>query len=147
MYGVGAGTLRATPAEHGYLLSLAGYAPQAPIEVPTVADAPPNVQRLMDCLQDFPAYAIAADWGIAGWNPAYRALYPNVARVERRDRNLLWLVFTDPYVRNLLPDWAEVGARLGDPTLVQLISRLTEASPEFKAGWAADDIQGFAGSS
>jgi transcriptional regulator with XRE-family HTH domain len=148
-------TLRLTTAEHGYLLSLAGYVPAPPIETPAVADAPPNVQRLMDGLQEFPAYAIVADWGIAGWNAAYEAFYPNVARVERRDRNLLWLVFTDPYVRDLLPDWAEtsrrflvefraeVGPRLGDERLLQLIDRLSEASPEFRSGWAAHDVGGF----
>ncbi|MFB9837120.1 MmyB family transcriptional regulator [Actinoallomurus acaciae] len=51
------------------------------------------------------------------------------------DRNLLWLVFTDPYVRELLPGWevtgrrflaefrAEAGPRLGEPSYARLIER------------------------
>ena len=51
------------------------------------------------------------DWGVAGWNKAYAALFPNIATVAAADRNLLWLVFTDPYVRDLLPDWETTSKR------------------------------------
>ena len=117
--------------------------------------APPQLQRLMDALAGSPAYTVTADWGIAGWNAAYAALYPGVAAARPEDRNLLWLVFTDPYVRELLPDWdrtsrrfvaefrADAGPRLGDPAYLELIARLEDASPEFRAAWAAHDIEGF----
>src|SRR3954471_4782090 len=150
-----AGTLRLSPAEHGHLLSLAGYAP-----VPAVPDAvpraPAHLQRLMDALVGMPAYAITHDWTICGWNAAYQHLYPNVGTVAEADRNLLWLVFTDPFVRGLLPDWeltsrlflaefhAETAARLGSPAVTRLIARLTERSPQFRAGWADRPVQGFA---
>lgn len=64
-------------------------------------------------------------------------------------------MFTDPYVRGLLPDWevtsqrflaefrAEAGPRLGQPECVQLVRRLSERSAEFRAGWRRHDIQGF----
>lgn len=148
-------TLHLTTTEHSYLLSLLGYAPVQPREVVPVALAPDHVQRLLDALDEYPAYAIAPDWGIAGWNAAYAALYPNVATASPEQRNLLWLVFTDPYVRDLLPDWAvtsrrflaefraETGQRLGDPGHAYLISRLLETSSDFRAGWESHDIQGF----
>jgi transcriptional regulator with XRE-family HTH domain len=149
-------TLRLTVSEHGYLLSLAGYAP-APVTAPApVAVAPPQVQRLMDSLARSPAFTLTADWRIAGWNTAYEALYPGIATVHAEDRNLLWLVFTDPYVHELLPDWeitssrfaaefrAEAGPRLGDPDYLSLIARLEEASGPFRDVWASRDIEGFA---
>ncbi|QDZ16867.1 helix-turn-helix domain-containing protein [Humibacter ginsenosidimutans] len=149
-------TLRLTVTEHGYLLSLAGYAAaQAASSVP-VAVAPPQVQRLMDALAGSPAFTLTADWRIAGWNSAYAALYPGVATVPAEDRNLLWLVFTDPYVHDLLPDWevtssrfaaefrAEAGPRLGDPAYLALIDRLEAASAPFRSVWASHDIEGFA---
>jgi len=148
-------TLRLTVVEHDYVLSLVGFAPVRPDESGAVAAAPASLQRLMDALDDDPAYAVAPDWGIAGWNAAYAALYPNVATVDPRERNLLWLVFTDPYVRGLLPDWqvtsrrflaefrAEAGPRIGDPAYVALVSRLLDASAEFRDGWESHDIQGF----
>jgi len=147
-------TLRLSNTEHDYLLSLAGYAAAAatPRSAP---EAPAHVQRLMDHLHGMPAYAIAPDWSICGWNQAYQALYPNVARVPAQDRNLLWLVFTDPFVRRLLPDWkltsshflaefrAEAGTRLGEPDCAALIQRLNSHSSEFAAGWSAHPIEGF----
>lgn len=149
-------TLRLSASEHEYLLSLAGFGLPAPVGTRPVEDAPPHVQRLLDALGDNPAFALAPDWGIAGWNAAYTRLYPNVARVPREDRNLLWLVYTDSAVRELLPDWeetsarflaefrAETGTRAGDPSVRALVERLRTSSPEFREAWDRYDIQGFA---
>ncbi|WP_029145271.1 helix-turn-helix transcriptional regulator [Microbacterium luticocti] len=146
-----ADALALTEAERAYVLSLAGYAPPRPAHV---EPAPAHVQRLMDALPH-PAYALAPDWGLAGWNAAYQRLYPRVADVPPAERNLLWLVFTDPYVRTLLDDWdvtsrrflaqfrAEAGPRLADPSTAQLVQALTEASSEFRAGWESFDVGGF----
>jgi transcriptional regulator with XRE-family HTH domain len=148
-------TLRLSGAEHEYLLGLAGYAAPIPSVPLAVAPAPPHIQRLLDELGDRPAYALSADWSIAAWNAAYAALYPNVARTEPGQRNLLWLVFTDPAVRDLLDDWevtsqrflaefrAETASRLTDSHIQDLVTRLREASPEFRAGWDGHPVAGF----
>ncbi|GAB2831213.1 helix-turn-helix transcriptional regulator [Actinocorallia aurea] len=147
--------LRLTPTEAGYILGLAGYTPQSePADVP-VEEAPEHVQRLLDALTD-PAYAVAPDWTICGWNAAYLDLYPNVAKVPASERNLLWLVFTDQYVRDLLPDWettsrrflaefrAEAGPRLGDLARSPAIERLLAVSEPFRRAWRDHRIAGFA---
>ena len=103
---------------------------------------PAHVQRLLDALGPSPAYVITPSWSIVGWNRAYQQFYPGVAAVPPADRNLLWLVFADPAVRELLGDWptdsrrfltqfrAEVGPRLADREVVDLVVRLEAASPE-----------------
>lgn len=148
--------LRLTRAERDFVLSLAGLGPNAPDLAPTVDDAPPHLQRLLDALDPNPAFALAPDWGIVGWNAGYQRLYPNVAGVPRAERNLLWAVFTDPTVRELLPDWhetsqqflgefrAETGSRAGDPGVRAIVERLSTASPEFRDGWERYDVRGFA---
>ncbi|WP_310739594.1 helix-turn-helix transcriptional regulator [Microbispora sp. H10830] len=149
-------TLRLTAAEHTYVLSLAGYAPQPSRPAgPSAHAAPAHVQRLLDALVAFPAYAIAPDWTICGWNAAYTALYPNVAAAGPDERNLLWLVFTDPYVRDLLPDWettsrrflaefrAEAGPRLGDLARSPVVQRLLRVSEPFRDAWQSHHIEGF----
>lgn len=148
-------TLRLSPAEHGYALALAGHAPPDPGTPPGPVLAPPPVQRLLDQLAGSPAFVLTRGWDIAGWNAAYAALYPGVATVDPADRNLLALVFTDPVVRRLLPDWAEdsrrflaefraeVGAHLGDEGVAAVVRRLLAVSPEFAAGWTTHDIEGF----
>nr|WP_239521055.1 helix-turn-helix transcriptional regulator [Blastococcus saxobsidens] len=144
-------TLRLSPAEHEYVLRLAGHG-GAPAERSSEA-VPAHLQRLMDALGPSPAYAITSSWSIVGWNRAYERLYPGVAAAA--DRNLLWAVFTDPAVRDLLGDWetdsrrfltqfrAEVGPRLADPGVVDLVTRLQEASPSFREGWASRDVDRF----
>lgn len=117
---------------------------------------PAHAQRLLDALGSSPAYALTPYWSIVGWNRAYEALYPPVATATTQDRNLLWLVFTDPYVRGLLADWrtdsrrfltqfrAEAGSRVHEPAFADLIGRLQEASEHFRAGWASHDVDQFA---
>ena len=148
-------TLRLSATEHAYVLSLAGYSAPLPAPDPAPRTAPAHVQRLLDAQVGLPSFAIAADWQIVGWNDAYAVLYPGIATVAAEDRNLLWLVFTDPYVRRLLPHWrqdsrrflaefrAEAGPRLGEPSIAALVQRLQDASDAFRAGWANHDIEGF----
>ncbi|HEX2212360.1 MAG TPA: helix-turn-helix transcriptional regulator [Mycobacterium sp.] len=146
-------TLQLSATEHHYLLGLAGYAP--PTHPTLVEPAPAHIQRLLDALVDRPAYVLAADWSITGWNAAYAELYPNVALVDDDERNLLWLVFTDPSVRDLLDDWeitsarflaefrAEVAGRLGEPPIRDLLDRLRAVSAEFRRGWDTHPVAGF----
>ncbi|WP_416561918.1 helix-turn-helix transcriptional regulator [Nocardia testacea] len=149
-------TLRLTATETSYVLSLAGYAPLPADAGPVAPAAPSHVQRLLDALTGFPAYAVAPDWTITGWNAAYADLYPNVTGVAPAERNLLRLVFTDPYVRDLLPDWedtsrrflaefrAEAGPRLGDLARSPVIQELLRSSTHFREGWRSHHIEGFA---
>lgn len=147
--------LRLTLTEHDYVLRLAGFAAARPGGGEAVETAPAHVQRFLDALDEHPAYALAPDWGIAGWNAAYEVLFPNVATTPAEQRNLLWLIFTEPAVRALLDDWddtsrrflaefrAEAGPRLGDPRYRDLVGRLVEISPEFRERWESHGVRGF----
>jgi transcriptional regulator with XRE-family HTH domain len=146
-------TLRLSHAEHIHILALAGYSAPPPAENPSPGTAPAHVQRLLDALADCPALAIGPDWAILAWNAAYAGLYPNVATVDAADRNFLWLLFTDPYLRALMPDWqftgmynvasfrAEAGTRLGEPPFADLVSRLLQTSEAFRKAWESHGIE------
>jgi transcriptional regulator with XRE-family HTH domain len=146
-------TLRLSGPEHTYLLLLAGYSAPHQVTMPVSPAAPVQVQRLLDAQLDFPAYAITSDWGYSAWNRAYTGLYPNVTTAKESDRNLLWLLFTDPYLRALLPDWertlrynvaafrAAAGPRLAKPPFAPLVRRLFEASESFRALWQSHPIE------
>jgi transcriptional regulator with XRE-family HTH domain len=146
-------TLRLSHAEHVYLSALAGHSAPQPANDPSPATVPAHVQRLLDALADYPALVIAPDWTILAWNAVYEALYPNVAKVAAADRNFLWLLFTDPYLRTLMPDWeltcaynvasfrAEAGTRFGEPPFADLVSRLLDTSEAFRAAWERYDIE------
>lgn len=145
-------TMRLTHTEHVYLLALAGYGAPHPIADPSSVTVPADVQRLLRAFADFPAMAVATDWTILAWNAAYEAVYPNIARVAVADRNFLWLLYTDPYLRSLIPDWeitamhnvasfrAEAGTRLDEPPFANLVARLLETSDAFRSAWESFDI-------
>lgn len=150
-----AGTLRMSVAEHSYVLSLAGYTGPRRTEDQILRTAPAHVLRLLDALGDLPAYVMDPDWQILRWTTAFAKLYPNMASVAESERNLLWLVFTDPYGREVWPDWklttrrflaefrADVGPRVTVPPLSDLIAELHDACPAFRDAWERHDVCGF----
>lgn len=145
--------LQLTAAEHRYLLGLAGFTEDGLPERAT--SLPDHGQSLLDAFDFAPAYAITDTWDIVGWNRAYEVLYPGVATAPPHDRNLLWLVFTDPTVRGLLDDWetdsqrflahyrSEAGARITEPKHTELVSRLTQDSELFRTTWQTHAVDGF----
>ena len=142
---------RLTPVETTYLLSLGGHRDTIPAASEGMT---PALQRLLDAL-DFPAFLLSADWSIIGWNQHYAQLYPRIQTLEEGDRNLLWLVFTDAALREMLPDWAEqsrgfVGSFraetrgwLNPAGESGIVARVSAASPEFAAIWKERDVAGF----
>jgi transcriptional regulator with XRE-family HTH domain len=147
-----AAALRLSAAESRYLLELGGYPGDTGDGRAALSE---HAQTLLDALGTSPAYAITDRWDIVGWNRAYELLYPAVAAVDESDRNLLWLVFTDPSVRELLTDWAiasqrflthfraDAGPRISDPYYARLIDRLKAVSDPFRTGWDTHDVEGF----
>lgn len=147
--------MRMSPAETAYLLALGGYASAPASDVDVSGGLPGHLQSLLDAL-DFPAFAVAPNWNIAGWNAAYAGLYSAISSTDPADRNLLWLIFTDPALRRMLPDWAETsrhfvaefraeaGPQLGTGVYSELVAKLVEASPEFAQLWADHGVEGFA---
>jgi MmyB-like transcription regulator ligand binding domain/Helix-turn-helix domain len=148
-------TLCLSGPEHAYVLALVGYSALHFDAEPMPSRLPGHVQRLLDALDHLPAYVLAPDWTILGWTRTFSAIYPNVTTVPDEDRNLLWLVFTDPSMHDLLGDWqlhgsrkiaefrADAGPFLTEPPFAPLVARLLEESEHFGAVWERPSIEGF----
>ncbi|MFD9206743.1 helix-turn-helix transcriptional regulator [Streptomyces sioyaensis] len=147
--------LMLSSVERRYLFALAGV----PLpERPADGGPGPALQKLVEALEPHPAYLLDANWDLVGWNRAEAGLIGDPGQLEPAERNLLWLVFTDPAMRSLLADWdgqaqdlvaqfrADARQRSGDPRFEQLTNGLREASPEFRTWWAAHDIADFGSS-
>ncbi|MEV8145497.1 helix-turn-helix transcriptional regulator [Specibacter sp. NPDC078709] len=146
--------MRLSAAEQSYVLALGGHGAVSLSGTAAIESVPAHLQALLDAV-DFPAFAVSPDWGIAGWNAAYQALYSRIAEVAPAERNLLWLVFTDPALRQMLPDWditsrnfvaefrAESGSRLGSASHTALVQKLQAASVEFASIWAEHVVLNF----
>ncbi|WP_075201179.1 helix-turn-helix transcriptional regulator [Leucobacter japonicus] len=145
--------LALTDAEREYVRSLVETGDVAG-DVPDRA-TPAHLQRLIDALEH-PAFIVGTDWAILGWNHHYEWLYGPIASTPKPERNLLWLIYTDPRLRALLPDWerdsrrflaefrAESGVRLDSDRHRALISRLHAHSADFRVQWAEHAVERFA---
>lgn len=141
-----------TAAENAYVIALAEHDEEPAVE--RVERVPAHLQRMIDAL-DFPAFIVATDWAIVGWNARYEWLYPRIGSVEEESRNLLGLVYTDPQLREMLPDWerdsrrflaefrAESGVRLSSPRHRAVIDRLRGDSEDFLLQWAELTVERF----
>ncbi|GAB2553187.1 helix-turn-helix transcriptional regulator [Leucobacter ruminantium] len=145
--------LQLTDAETEYVFALTQ--PGRETVSPGPERAPEHLLRLVEALP-FPAFIVATDWAIVGWNRGYEWLYGPIATIPQEERNLLRLVYTDPRLREMLPDWerdsrsflaefrAESGVRLSSERHRAVIGDLLERSPEFRAQWAEHAVGRFA---
>jgi MmyB-like transcription regulator ligand binding domain/Putative restriction endonuclease len=86
--------LRLDPAEHRHLFVLArGHPPADPTDAPAVVDA--RLQAVLDALP-YPAYAATNGWTVVAWNRAARLVFADYDALSGRERNIIWMAFTDP---------------------------------------------------
>jgi transcriptional regulator with XRE-family HTH domain len=142
--------LRLDAAERVHLNTLAGIDVQpVPAQLDTV---PPAVQAMLDELDPCPAYVVNARYDVVAWNRAEAALVCDFGRLPSADRNILWLMFTDPAWRRLLIDWehdaawvaaqfrAAMARHVGESHWTGLVERLREASDDFREMWQRHEV-------
>jgi transcriptional regulator with XRE-family HTH domain len=144
--------LRLDAAEREHLFALAHHRP--PPLVCAVSVASPALQHMLDTLPN-PAYVKTARWDMVAWNRPLTLLFGDFLRIAPPRRNSLWLLFTDPLYRRLMPAWEQdvrramarfrldFGRSGNNPAFQQLIAELDAASPEFHRWWPQHDVDGF----
>ncbi|MET7846116.1 helix-turn-helix transcriptional regulator [Streptomyces sp. NPDC005356] len=147
-----ADTLRLTPDERTYAENLARQAERRTPPKGRSTPARPQIQRLLDQLTDTPAFVVGKYLDILAWNPLAAALLLDIDKKPPKERNYIWMLFTDPQMKDFYDDWAAM-ARTGvallrmqaadnptDPRLVSLVGELSLTSPQFRQWWAARHV-------
>lgn len=144
--------LKLDAAERRHLYLLAHQRPPAEAGR-TWCTVPPQVRRLMDDLPARPAYILNLRWDVVVWNAAADRVFNFAAQAPGR-RNLLWMLFVDPAMRQVFVDWqAQAPAMLstfrrdfasatGVPDIAELVDELQAVSPDFKTWWREHDVHG-----
>jgi transcriptional regulator with XRE-family HTH domain len=145
-----AAALRLNATERAHLFVLAGRsAPAVPLD--TAAPVSPLIQRLIDGLVNQPAIVRNGRWDAVAWNHGATRLIADFDRRPPADRNMLWLLFTDPWFRRM-PEWDQAVGRAiarfrinfaragGNPHYQALIDDLMAACPEFRPLWRQHDV-------
>lgn len=144
--------LRLTDDERDHLHHLAGRTPPAGHRSRTHVS--PGLLHVLDHLTDSAALVMSDLGETLTQNRLAIALSGDDSQHTGLDRYLTWRWFTDPSMRARVPeeDWdthtrthvadlrATAARRQGDPDVVELVDRLTEASDEFTARWAEHEV-------
>jgi transcriptional regulator with XRE-family HTH domain len=112
----------------------------------------PFMQRVLDLLTDTPAIVMTPTHDLLAWNPLAAALMVDFGEVPERERNFMRLLFTDPRMRSLYPDWEglaravisyvrmEAARKPDDPALAELVGELSIRDPQFRQWWAGTAV-------
>jgi transcriptional regulator with XRE-family HTH domain len=113
----------------------------------------PAMHQVLELFNPCPAYVCNARRDLLAYNLATRKVFLDLDRVPARDRNLLYLLFTDRRLRNRMPNW-ERSARRAVATFRttrmtfaplewfdELVERLTADSREFRVWWTDHDVR------
>ncbi|MGY4773127.1 helix-turn-helix domain-containing protein [Kribbella sp. CWNU-51] len=113
----------------------------------------PGMQRLLDSMDDVPAFVLGRRMDVLGWNRLAAALIADFASLSPKERNVPRMVFLDPASRDFYPEWDAVAAESvdylrmyagrypDDPELAELVGELSIHSPEFREHWARHDVK------
>ncbi len=145
--------LRLDDAGLEHLLSLAEPGTAGVVDVP--ATPPAALELLLEALMPSPAYVLGPRWEFLAWNNAQERLYPRLPSLQPPRRNLLWVLFADPFTRELIVDW-DIHARQAlaefrsattavrhDPAMIELVEMLRQESEDFDRWWPEHDVSGF----
>lgn len=112
----------------------------------------PFMQRVLDQITDTPAIVMTPTHDILAWNPLAAALMVDFGEVPERERNFMRLLFTDPRLRSLYPDWEglaravvsyirmEAARKPDDPRLAELVGELSIRDAQFRQWWAGTHV-------
>lgn len=116
--------------------------------VPTVQRVRPGLHQFLDALDAHPALILGRRGDVLASNRMARALFTDFDRLRPAERNYAkWILLSDD-ARELFVDWEtqaraaveslrlDVGTDPGDRAAVQLVSELSERSPEFRQWWS-----------
>ncbi len=114
----------------------------------------PMLQHILDRLNNCPSLVTDQRWNVIAWNKEACLIYGDFEKMNQRERNIVWAVFTEPRYKLLLTDWehnakrllgsfrASCGQYIEDAWLVQFIEDLKAASTEFNLWWPLHEILG-----
>jgi hypothetical protein len=144
-------TLHLTADERAYLFVLA----REQLPLPRQSALPQitaELQNVLDALLPSPAFVTNERLDIIGWNRTASQVFADYGALPDWERNLVWLLYTDPAQRTIYVQWQEAAQRIlgvfrargaqhaDDDWFRERRDRLMQASPEFRSWWAQHDV-------
>ena len=113
----------------------------------------PSTRRILEHLAPNPAFLLGRRLDLLAWNRTAAALITDFGAVPAARRNIVWLLFLDPAVRAVYPEWESVardalaflrgaaGRHPDDPGIVGLVGELSVKSQQFRTWWSQHEVK------
>lgn len=113
----------------------------------------PILQHVLDSLIFCPSLVTDQRWNVIAWNEAACLLLGDFSKMNVRERNIVWAMFTDNKYKQLFVDWnlhakgllgrfrSTCGQYIEDSWLAQIIDDLKMQSTEFNLWWPLHEIK------
>jgi transcriptional regulator with XRE-family HTH domain len=114
----------------------------------------PQVHAALAQFEPFPACVQNGKYDILAYNRTYGRLIADLDALPVEERNVMWLLFTEPAWRKAVVDWDDATSRMtanlrslyadhvSEPAWKSFVARLRAASPEFADLWARHEVRG-----
>jgi transcriptional regulator with XRE-family HTH domain len=141
--------LRLDDDQRTYMYELAGTPAKSRRRAPQKVK--PYLQRVLDRV-DAPAIVMTPTHDVLAWNRMAAALMVDFGEVPERECNFMRLLFTDPRLRSLYPEWEELARAVvsymrmeaarkpDDPRLAELVGDLSIRDAQFRQWWAGTHV-------
>jgi transcriptional regulator with XRE-family HTH domain len=115
---------------------------------------PPGAREVLDGLAASPAYIFGRTYDLLAWNDGMCAVFGDPSGLPPEKRNVIWMMFSIPPMREFIDDWEGHAQRLlaqfrfdsgrhrGDARFAEVVAELSATSPEFRDWWPRRDVQG-----
>ncbi|PWI43115.1 helix-turn-helix transcriptional regulator [Streptomyces sp. ICBB 8177] len=143
-------TLMLDPTERAHLFVLAGLPDPAP-----GSDCPyltPSLLEVLERMEPLPACVMNSRYDILAYNRGYGWLVDDLDALPPEERNILWLIFTNPDWREAVVDRDQVIRRctaqfraamaehVAEPVWKLQVKRLQQVSEEFREVWSEHEV-------
>lgn len=117
----------------------------------------PILQHVLDNMALCPSFIADRRWNVIAWNRAASLVLGDFSKMNVRQRNVVWAMFTEDYFKQLYFDWdlhaksllgrfrSTCGKYIEDSWLIQFIEELKAQSAEFSLWWPLHEIQNDSG--
>lgn len=124
-----------------------------PVDSPDNHDfIPSGIQNVLNNLPFCPAFIMDQRWNVIAWNKAACYVFGDYGDISIRERNIVWMMFTNIDYRSLFIDWhyhaqgllarfrAACSQYIEDPWFITFIHDLKEESQEFALWWSEHEV-------
>lgn len=144
-------TLLLNETEMKYIFALSQITmPESKVSAPQFISKP--IQAILNKLEPYPSFASDQYWNVIGWNESAKLIFGDFSKMNGRERNTIWRMFTNTKYKTLFTEWDEVGQWIvaqfriscsqytSDKWFENFVEELILESDDFKNWWVDHNV-------